>query len=105
MARWCIMATIAAIGDALDRAGSRTMTAISTIARQGGQGFSADVNRAEARRRLRMSVCVVSMLTLGIVSTAFEVGTHPLAARRDVTSTAPLTAVHAVTDASGAHAI
>ena len=101
MANRRIVVTIAASGNATDRARFETMTAISTIARQGGRGFSADVTHAEARRQLRMSICVVSMLVVGIVSAAFTVGAHPVSARRDVTSTAPLAAAHhAATDAA-----
>ena len=59
----------------------------------------------EARRQLRMSVGVVVMLAIGIVSAAATVGSHPLAAKRDVVSMVPLTTMHADSNVVGARAI
>lgn len=81
------------------------MVASSAIARQGSQGFSTDVTGTEARRQLRMSVGVVVMLAVGIVSAALTVGPHPLAAKRDVVSTAPVVTMHAEANPVGAKAI
>ena len=81
------------------------MVANSLTSRRSGDGFSAEVTGVEARRRLRMSVGVVAMLSVGIVSAAFAVGSHPIAAKRDVVSTAPVVVMHAEADPVGAKAI
>ena len=69
------------------------------------QGFTAEVTGVEARRQLRMSVGVVVMLAVGIVSAALTVGSHPLAAKREVVSIAPLVTMHAEANPVGAKAI
>lgn len=81
------------------------MVASSFTVRQGSQGFSAEVTGVEARRQLRMSVGVVVMLAAGIVSAALTVGSHPLAARRDVVSVLPVVTMHAEANPVGARAI
>ena len=81
------------------------MVANSSAARRDSRGFSAEVTGVEARRQLRMSVAVVVMLSTGIVSAALTVGSHPLAAKRDVASTAPVVVMHAEADPVGAKAI
>ena len=68
-------------------------------------GFSARIGGSEARRQLRMSVGVVVMLSIGIVSAAATVGSHSIAAKRDVASAAPVTVLHAETNAVGARPI
>ncbi|WP_237476821.1 hypothetical protein [Lichenibacterium dinghuense] len=78
------------------------MVATSSTTRQ---GFTAEVTGVEARRQLRMSVGVVVMLAVGIVSAAFTVGSHPIAAKRDVVSTAPFVTMHAEANPVGARAI
>ena len=81
------------------------MVASSHSARQGKDGFTAGVTGVEARRQLRMSVGVVIMLALGIVSAAATVGSHPIPARRDVVSIAPVVMLHADANPIGAKAI
>ena len=68
-------------------------------------GFSAKIGGSEARRQLRMSVGVVVMLAIGIVSAAATVGSHPLAAKRDVVLMAPVTVLHAESNVVGARPI
>lgn len=67
-------------------------------------GFSTQVGGTEVRRQLHMSVGIVVALAFGIVSAALTVGAHPLDARRAVVS-APLTTLHAETNAIGAKPI
>lgn len=81
------------------------MVASVLSAKQGSNGFSAEVTGAAARRQLRMSVGVVVMLSVGIVSAAVSVGSHPLAAKRDVVSAAPSATLHADSNVVGAKAI
>lgn len=81
------------------------MVATSFTARSGNDGFTAEVTGIEARRQLRMSVGVVVMLAVGIVSAALTVGSHPIAAKRDVASAAPVVVMHAAADPVGAKAI
>ncbi len=78
------------------------MVASSLTPRRGNDGFTAGVNGVEARRQLRMSVGVVAMLAVGIVSAAVTVGSHPVAARRDVVSVAPVVMMHAEANPIGA---
>lgn len=81
------------------------MVTNSRAARQGDNGFTAEVTGVEARRQLRMSVGVVVMLAVGIVSAAVTVGSHPIAAKRDVVSVAPVVVMHAEANPIGAKAI
>lgn len=81
------------------------MVAKSITGRQGGNGFATEVTGIEARRQLRMSVGVVVMLSVGIVSAALTVGSHPLAAKRSVVSLAPVVVMHADANPVGARAI
>lgn len=78
------------------------MVANTLHAQQSSHGFTSPVAGSEARRQLRMSVGVVVMLSVGIVSAAFTVGPNPIAAKRDVVSMKPVTALHADTDVVGA---
>ena len=78
------------------------MVASSLTARQNNDGFTAGVTGVEARRQLRMSVGVVVMLAVGIVSAAVTVGSHPVAAKRDVVSLAPVVTLHAEANPVGA---
>jgi len=78
----------------------------STLAgndRQGG--FSVQIGGSEARRQLRMSVGIVVVLAVTIVSAATTFGAHPVSAKRDIVSAAPLTTLHAETNVIGAKAI
>ena len=81
------------------------MVSTSFTARQGIDGFTAGVTGVEARRQLRMSVGVVVMLAVGIVSAAVTVGSHPVAAKRDVVSAFPVVTMHAEANPVGAKAI
>ena len=81
------------------------MVASFLTARQGGNGFTAELTRAEVRRQLRMSVGVVVMLAVGIVSASLTVGSHPISAKRDVVSVAPVVTMHAEANPVGARAI
>jgi hypothetical protein len=81
------------------------MVANSLTARQGDNGFTAEVTGVEARRQLRLSVSVVVMLAVGIVSAAVTVGSHPIAAKRDLASVAPVVVLHADANPIGAKAI
>lgn len=66
-------------------------------------GFSARIDAVDARRQLRLSVGVVSMLAIAIVSAALAIGTHPIPAHRDLASHMPVTtSLHADTAAVGA---
>ena len=67
-------------------------------------GFSTEVGGTDVRRQLQMSVGLVVVLAFGIVSAALTVGSHPLDAKRAVVA-APLTTLHAETNAVGAKAI
>lgn len=77
----------------------------SSFANESNNGFSARIGGSEARRQLRMSVGVVVMLSIGIVSAAVTVGSHPIAAKRDLVSTAPVTMMHAESNVVGAKPI
>ena len=68
-------------------------------------GFSAKIDLSDVRRQLRMSIGVVVMVSIGVVSAATVVGSHPLAAKRDVVSMKPVTTMHAETNVSGARPI
>ncbi len=68
-------------------------------------GFSVQIGGSEARRQFRMSVGVVAVLAVAIVSAATTFGAHPVSAKRDVVSAAPLMTLHAETNAIGAKAI
>ncbi len=81
------------------------MVANVLTADDSSNGFSATIGGSEARRQLRMSVGVVVMLSIGIVSAAATIGSHPLAAKRDVVSTAPVTVLHAESNVVGARPI
>lgn len=78
------------------------MVANNLQTNQASRGFTGPVGGTEARRQLRMSVGVVVMLSIGIVSAAMTVGSHPMAAKRDVVSMKPVTTLHADTDVIGA---
>lgn len=77
----------------------------SSSARRGGDGFTAEITGAEARRQLRMSAAVVAMIAAGIVSAAVAVGPSPAGARRGVASVRPVVTLHAETAPVGARAI
>ncbi len=81
------------------------MVANSITGRQGRNVFAAEVTGIEARRQLRMSVGVVVMLAVGIVSAALTVGSHPIAAKRDIVSLTPVIVLHADANPVGAKAI
>lgn len=81
------------------------MVANSRTLRQDIDGFTAGLTGVDARRQLRMSVGVVVMLAVGIVSAAVTVGSHPVAAKRDVVSLAPVVVMHAEANPVGAKAI
>ena len=81
------------------------MVASSLTARQSNDGFTAEVTGVEARRQLRMSVGVVTVLAAGIVSAALAVGPHPIAAKRDIVSVSPVVVMHAEANPVGAKAI
>jgi hypothetical protein len=78
--------------------------AAKTFSRDDGTGFFTEAQGTEVRRQLRMSVGIVVVLAFGIVSAAATVGSHPLEAKRAMTS-APLTTLHAETNAVGAKPI
>lgn len=83
------------------------MTMVAKSSRLDRQnGFSPRIEAAEVRRQLHMSLGVVAVLAIGIVSSAVTVGKHPWAAKRDVAATAaPVTVMHAETNAVGAKRI
>ena len=81
------------------------MVANTRTVRQGSNGFVAEVTGIEARRQLRMSLGVVVMLSVGIVTAAASVGSHPIAVKRDVVSLAPVVVLHADANPIGAKAI
>lgn len=68
-------------------------------------GFVVHFGRLEARRQLRMSVGIVSVLAIGIVAAAATVGSHPVSVTRDVVAAQPLTTLHAESNVLGAKAI
>lgn len=78
---------------------------ITRISSTDRSGFSAEMTGAQARRQLRLSVAVVTMIGVGIVSAALSVGPQPIAAKRDAVSTVPTVTLRADTAVSGAKAI
>lgn len=68
-------------------------------------GFVVRFGREDAKRQLRISVGIVSVLTIGIVAAAVTVGGHPMAATRDIVAAQPLTTLHAESNVTGAKAI
>ena len=81
------------------------MTATTSTASHRNLGFIVHFGRSEARRQLRMSVGIVSVLAIGIVASAATIGSHPVAATRDIVAAKPLTTLHAESNVTGAKAI
>ena len=65
-------------------------------------GFACRLDGHAARRQLRMSLSVVTVLAVGIASVALTFGRHPIEAKRDVVSLPSITTLHAESNAIGA---